>query len=117
VNFLTADVKKDSFFGGIMYDKIKMITIPAIAKFTFLKYLYADFGLLLDFQTNYSTASAAPNQSGIGFEGGLGAKYNFGSVQVFVDPYFQYHGLTQFNKGQGFELLNSGVKFGVGYNF
>jgi hypothetical protein len=117
INYLTANVKETSFFTGTRYDQIKMITIPVLAKLSFLKYLYADFGLLLDFQTNYNSNSLAPDQSGIGLEGGVGAKYNFGKLMLFVDPYLQYHGLTQFNKGRGFELLNTGVKLGLGYNF
>ena len=94
---------------------IKMTSIPAIAKITFLKYLYVDAGLTADFQT--SNTSPAPNQSGIGIEGGIGAKYSFGSLLLFVNPFIHDHALIRFNAGSTFNMIGSGVKFGVGYNF
>ncbi|NNU33659.1 hypothetical protein HK413_04975 [Mucilaginibacter sp. S1162] len=76
-------------------------------------------GFDIDFQTNYkSGVSVAPKQSGVGLEGGVGAKYSYKSIMVFVSPYFQYHGIVKFNQqGSNFELIHTGVKFGMGYNF
>ncbi|MGF7078087.1 outer membrane beta-barrel protein [Mucilaginibacter sp. UYCu711] len=122
LTYSQSDIEETSFPSGKVntyYDKVNLVTIPLLAKFTFFKYLYADLGFDLDFQTNYKSGiSVAPKQSGVGFEGGLGAKYSYKSIMIFVSPYFQYHGLIKFNhQGSNHELINSGVKLGVGYNF
>jgi hypothetical protein len=102
-----------------LHDQLNMVSIPLLAKLTFLKYLYIDMGFDIDFQTNYSSASVAPSQSGVGLEAGIGAKYSYKSVILFVSPYLQHHSITRFgsNNGQNFELMSTGVKFGLGYNF
>lgn len=115
-------VSENSFYGGSTYyysGEIKMISIPAIAKFSFLKYLYADAGFTADFQTNYTNNSIAPKQSGIGLEGGLGAAYNFGKIRLFINPYFQEHNFISYSntKNYNYNLIDAGCKFGAGYNF
>ncbi|MES2375069.1 MAG: outer membrane beta-barrel protein [Bacteroidota bacterium] len=116
-----SDVEETSFPSGHLntyYDKINLITIPLLVRLNFLKFFYGDAGITADIQTNYTSSSLAPKQTGIGIEAGLGAKYSFRSVALFVSPYAQYHGLKKFDRtGRNFELLNSGVKLGVGYNF
>jgi hypothetical protein len=107
---------------GALYDgEIKLITIPVIAKYTFFKYLFVDGGLLAGFETNYASSDAnstATMQTGIGYELGLGAKYNFGPVQIFVNPFIQEHSFIKFNRSSSnFNLMNWGFKFGLGYNF
>lgn len=103
---------------------IKLITIPVLARVNFLKYVFVDGGLLGDFETNYSTNGTddanhmATKQTGIGLEFGLGAKYNFGPVNIFVNPFLQAHALARFgNKGSNFNLMDPGYKFGLGYSF
>lgn len=125
---------------------IKMISIPVLAKFTFFKYIFIDGGLIADFQTNYSyqppLVYAGPiipspptglqpnysnnaivnNQSGIGLELGIGAKYNFGPVIITVNPYLQQHDFIQFNSNSNgnsshYNLFDSGFKFALGYRF
>jgi hypothetical protein len=113
-------IRINSFSSGTTvtnYDNIKLVTIPLLAKLTFLKYLYADLGLNVDFQTNYTTTSLAPDQSGIGVEAGLGGKYSFGPFMLFVNPFTQYHRIIKFNSGSKQELFNGGIKFGAGYSF
>ena len=104
---------------------IKLITIPVIAKVSFLKYLYVDAGLLADFETNYSSDGTdqanktATKQTGIGIELGLGANYNFGRWDIFVNPFTQVHAIARFSSGNtsNFNLLDAGFKFGAGYSF
>ncbi len=121
LNYSNSQVVESSIVGGIgeiyHYGTIKMLSVPAIGKFTFFKYLYADIGLNIDFQTDYTSNSPAPDQSGIGMETGVGAKYSFRKVMLFVNPFWQFHSVIRFNKGENFNLLDSGVKFGVGYSF
>jgi uncharacterized metal-binding protein len=118
-NDIEESVMSDGGGPGRLHDQLNMVSIPLLAKLTFLKYLYVDMGFDVDFQTNYSDASIAPSQSGIALEAGVGAKYSYKSIMLFICPYLQYHSLTRFgsNKGQDFELMNTGVKFGLGYNF
>ena len=119
--FATDDILFDSFSSGNRVEKkeqVKMITIPVYAKLHFLKYLFADAGILADFQANYSSDSHLNNQSGLGYELGLGGKYDFGRIQIFVNPYVQYHNVVKFSSSQrSFNLMNFGYKFGVGYGF
>ena len=96
--------------------EIKMVSVPTLAKFTFFKYFYGDAGLNFDFQTN-GDDNTSLRQSGIGIEGGIGVKYNFGPVGLFINPFVQRHAVIGFSGGNDFNLMNAGVKFGVGYNF
>lgn len=98
--------------------EVKMLTIPVYGKITFLKYLFFDAGILVDFQTNYSEKMTLRKQSGLGYELGLGGKYTFGRTVIFVNPYVQYHSLQPFSSSEsGSNLMDFGYKFGVGYNF
>lgn len=96
------------------YDKeaIKLVSIPVYVNVNFLKYLFIDGGFTFDFQTNKN--QEAQTQSGVGLELGAGAKYNFGPIQVFVNPYLQEHAAFKQNQRR---LLNDGYKFGIGYCF
>jgi hypothetical protein len=97
---------------------IRMLSVPVYANFTFLKYLYADAGLIADFETNYHHYdSITPDQSGIGLGLGIGGKYNFNRITVFVNPFLQWHAVVAFqNEGSG-SVMDAGVKFGIGYRF
>lgn len=97
---------------------ISMLSVPVFANFTFLKYLYADAGVIADFETNYHpNSSITPDQSGIGLDLGIGGKYNFNRMTVFVNPFLQWHAVIAFqNEGSG-SLLDAGIKFGIGYRF
>ena len=80
--------------------------------------MYLDGGALIDKQTNYISDSPLNDQSGIGFEFGIGGKYSFDKFTVFVNPSLREHGLITFdNTRSSFNLLEAGVKLGLGYNF
>ena len=96
---------------------IRMVSVPVSLKLTFLKYLYTNVGLIADFETNQHSDSITPNQSGIGLGLGIGGKYDFDRMTVFVNPFFQLHTIVAFqNEGNG-TLYDTGVKFGIGYRF
>jgi len=105
--------------GGLIITNgdIKMLSIPLLAKFTFFKYVYVDAGLVADFETNYSNYTIANDQSGIGYEVGIGGKYSWGHFCVFVNPFVTVNGLILFNSTSSNNLLEAGAKFGLGYNF
>ena len=98
--------------GGVYNQNLNMLSVPVYGKLTFLKYLYGQFGISFDHQTNYSYDHIVDNQSGVGLELGLGGKYDFGPLAVFVNPYFANHRFYGHNN-----LMEAGLKFGLGYNF
>jgi hypothetical protein len=98
--------------------RAKLITVPIYGKYTFLKYLYVNAGLLVDFDFGADNDTGINDQKGIGAEIGVGGKYDFGKVTVFINPFLLEHRLIGFkNYGRTNSIENAGVKFGVGYNF
>jgi hypothetical protein len=101
--------------GGEQFDNqnLHLWSFPVMVRYTFLKYAFLQGGTYFDFQSNYgSNTSNLQKQSGVGLELGLGGKYNFGPVGVFINPYFVNHAFYASNN-----LVELGVKAGVGYNF
>lgn len=100
-------------YGERIYNgEVHMLSVPVLAKWTFLKYLYGQCGVVFDHQANYSAYHIVDDQSGIGIEASMGGKYNFGPVSIFADPYFINHRFYGRNN-----LMKAGIKFGLGYNF
>ena len=94
-----------------------MLSVPVYANFTFLKCLFANAGLTADFETSHQSDEIVTNQSGIGLGLGIGGKYNFNRMTVFINPFIQMHAIVTFqNEGSG-SLLDQGLKFGIGYSF
>ena len=96
---------------------IRMLSIPVYANFTFLKYLFANAGLTADFETSHQSDEIVSDKSGIGFGMGIGAKYNFNKITVFINPFFQLHTIVAFHREGGGTLADQGIKIGIGYNF
>jgi hypothetical protein len=96
---------------------VRMLSVPVYADFTFFKYLFADAGLIADFETNYHSNALVDNQSGIGFGLGIGGKYSFKKMTVFVNPFLQLHSLISFYNESHDSLSDAGIKFGIGYRF
>lgn len=92
--------------------EIHLLSVPVYARYTFLKYLFLQGGVSVDHQTNYSTESVAPNQSGLGLEFGVGGKVSMGQFSVFVNPYFCNHNFSGTNN-----LMENGIKLGAGFDF
>lgn len=94
-----------------------LISIPVNARFNFLKYFYAQSGLLADI--DISDKKDIDRQTGIGAALGLGAKYDFKKVSVFINPYLRNHGIFAFNTPRGLfsndMISETGVKLGVLY--
>jgi hypothetical protein len=100
-------------YGERFYDQdLKMLSVPVYAKITFLKYLFAQGGVSIDHNLDYSSNSIIQDQSGVGLILGIGVKYSFGPVAIFANPYLVNHAFYARNN-----LMEAGVKLGVGYNF
>jgi hypothetical protein len=98
--------------GGLYDQNVKLISVPLYAKLSFFKYVFAQWGVMLDHETNYNSDSVINDQSGVGLALGIGGQYHIGQANIFVNPYFCRHAFTAQN-----DIVETGVKFGVGYDF
>ena len=97
---------------------IEMVSIPVYGNFTFLKYFFINAGATIDFELNTFVDQPTDKQSGIGLGFGLGGKYNFNNLTVFINPFFLEHAVIPFDKAEYQErIIELGIKFGLGYNF
>jgi hypothetical protein len=97
---------------------VKLLTVPIIGRWTFFKYFFIETGLSFDKQTNYTDNSVVSNQSGIGNEFGFGSIYAFKHISFFVNPYWREFSIINFSSNnENRNLMDIGVKFGLGYNF
>jgi len=114
-------VETEYFPDGIthyMESEIKLLSVPVYANLTFLKYFYVEAGPTLDFEVQHKPQSSVQNQGGIGLAAGVGGKYTFKRITVFINPFVQRHLLVSFSDDEIYErLIQSGLKFGVGYSF
>ena len=112
---------KPAFYPGIDQtakpSKAELITIPVYANITFLKYAFINGGALIDIEINKQ--NTIQNQSGIGFGLGLGGKYNFNKIDIFVNPFLQRHAFISLEEKNDnrLSLINPGVRVGIGYTF
>ncbi len=99
----------------ISNEKLEIISIPIYANYTFWKYLFVSAGPILDFQTSENSIDS---QSGIGYSLGLGTKYNFNNIAIFLNPNFKRHAVIPFEKENYHQKLTEfGIQFGLGYRF
>jgi hypothetical protein len=97
---------------------IEMISIPVYGNYSFWKYFYFNAGATIDFELNTYQTQPTDKQSGIGLGFGLGGKYNFNNLTVFINPFFLEHAVIPFDKAEYQErIIELGIKFGLGYNF
>ncbi|UTM21794.1 hypothetical protein [Dyadobacter chenhuakuii] len=98
---------------------IKVISVPVYAHLTFLRYLFVNGGLLFDLEID-KKVSDIDKQTGIGLGLGIGLKYKYRKVNVFLNPFFQRHGVVGLGKqdsGTRQSIINPGGRIGIGYSF
>ena len=98
-------------------EKMYILSISILANYTLWKYVFINAGLIADLQL-YSISMSS--QSGIGFETGIGGKYNFGNFLLFVNPNLKFHSLIPYKKDIHQireKLFESGIQFGFGIKF
>lgn len=121
IQYSANKIETEYFPDGIthyMESEIKLISVPVYANFTFLKYFYVEAGPTLDFEVQHKQGAPVQNQDGVGLAAGVGGKYTFKRITVFVNPFLQSHLLVSFTNDKIYERLwQSGLKFGVGYSF
>ena len=92
-----------------------LITIPVAVRVNFLRYFFLNGGLIFD--VDASPSIPITNQTGLGFNLGIGFKYNFKwGFTAFVNPYSKFHSLVPFSSDQYPQhLLESGIRLGLMY--
>ena len=93
-----------------------MLSVPVIARADFLKYLFADAGVIAGLQTG---SSQPGDLSGIGLTAGVGLKYQFKSdVILTLRGFGTQHSLLRFSHDDyPYTLLNTRITIGIGYRF
>jgi hypothetical protein len=100
-------------------EPLKLLSIPLLADFEFLKYFYLSAGPQFDFQLT-DDMFKSQDQSGIGYIVGIGGRIEKGNLNLFVFPNFSRHSWIPFKK-QEFDsrqvLEVFSLQVGVGYRF
>lgn len=93
-----------------------MISVPVTARVDFLKWFFADAGVLFGIQPGLSDLE---NMTGLGATVGAGIQYNFRSdLFVRVRAYVSHYGLLHFiPDNYPRTMTNAGVTAGIGYRF
>jgi len=99
-------------------EKIQLISVPVTIRAVFLKYFFANGGLLLD--VDVSKSNSIDYQTGIGTMFGLGIKYDFCSgLSVFINPYTKIHSLLPFSTEKTDKyherVWENGIRIGLVY--
>jgi hypothetical protein len=94
---------------------LSLISVPATLRANFLKYFFANGGLLLDFDLNSS--SPIRYQSGIGCQLGVAAKYDFKfGASLYFNPFIKYHSVIPFSSAGYERITEGGFRLGLTYN-
>jgi hypothetical protein len=102
--------------GEDIHGDFGVIGVPVTARVDFLKWLFADAGVIASLQTG---SSLADNMSGAGIFIGAGFQYNFRSdLFIRVRAYASQHALQHFVSDDYPQTLwNTGMTVGFGYRF
>lgn len=95
--------------------QLSLISVPVLARLTFLKYFFLQGGPFLDM--DLSGSNSLDSQTGLGINLGLGLNYDFKcGWSVFVNPYLKFHSIVPFNTNNYVDHLHEAAfRFGVAY--
>ncbi len=95
-------------------EDFNVLTIPLSLRLTFLRYLFVNGGLMLNFDGG---SMPIDSQTGIGSLLGVGLKYDFKSgLGLFVNPYAKFYSLVPLEREDyRQQILESGFRFGIVY--
>ena len=100
------------------YENIQLLSFPINVQLNFFKYFFARSGFMIDVQTK-NNASYLNNQSGIGLNFEVGAKYEFKNhITIFLSPFLQIHSAILFHSEEyTYRMIDDGINVGIGYRF
>ena len=75
------------------FEEFSMVSIPVLASYSFLPFAFVTGGPIFDFQLG---SSDYLSQSGIGYQLGLGGKYQVDRFRFAFIPNFKRHGAIQY---------------------
>ena len=118
-NLFSSQVKITPSFTGTPVqsrtEELIMVSIPVYANYSLGKYFFVNGGPVFHFQYQEKSFDT---QSGIGYEIGIGGKYNFNNYVIYINPNFKQHSFIPFHKKQYYQKLTQfGIQIGIGYNF
>ncbi|WP_296621640.1 outer membrane beta-barrel protein [Marivirga sp.] len=112
--------KKDSDFEDNLQKwnfKIETMNIPILLHYKFLKYLFTEGGLILNWQTNEPNENGIEKQTGLGISYAVGAQYDIKKFKFFVKAHSQIQTVIPFKKKyQTYRLIASGISAGFFYH-
>lgn len=93
---------------------IQLLTIPILARFDFWKYCYFKTGIIGDVELQHENSKVS-NQTGIGFNFGVGLHYNYKNIAFQLNPYLQTHSNIAFQRDRyQYHLFESGIQLCIG---
>ncbi len=98
--------------------EIGYMTIPVGISYDFSKYFFITGSLLFDLQFSKTKNSSIDDQSGIGLAAGIGGKYQYKRLIIFVQPLVQMHSVISFHEIWEHErMLETGIEAGIAVHF
>lgn len=115
LNYLTATLKISSDADGepiviSRENNYNLVSVPVYINCSFWEYFYVNGGIIFDYQ---NSDSGDYDSFGAGFGFGLGGRYSFNKMNIYINPKLERH--LFFNEIEG--LLEFGIMFGIGYSF
>ena len=96
---------------------IKMLSIPVFLNYSG-KYFFINGGPLFDYEIDRENYASNANQTGIGFELGIGVKYSLNKIEISINTFMTLHSIVPFEKEKYHQHLSEGgIKLGIGYSF
>jgi hypothetical protein len=94
---------------------VRLWSVPILFRLNLWKYFFLQSGTTIDMDN--SDESDLTNQSGLGFNLGLGVNYDFEfGGSLFVVPYFESHALIEFDQDKyPTRITEAGIRIGLMY--
>lgn len=94
-------------------EDFSLLSIPVLGNYSFLPYAFVTAGPIFDFQLSDSDYL---DQSGIGYQIGVGGKYQVDKVRFALIPNFKRHGVILYDSpSHKRNVMEFGLRFEVAY--
>lgn len=101
-----------------IYSNLYLISIPIRVHVSLGKYFFCKAGFTFDKDFKRDKLYPMEDQTGLGFELGLGCKIDIKKFRLIISPMYSNHSLVAFNQDKNKTYLHElAIKFGIAYNF